>query len=136
MLARDRVARDLEDDLAAERHLDELLAAQAHAVKVLAVAGVANHEAVQIGRRLVEAAKIAAVGREDLHAHAFGLDADVDLAGSAHGDVAVHLPERLAPGRQLQPVGDGLVGLRVSGAAKKNAGECGQSRLQHSALPA
>ena len=83
----------------------------------------------------VEAAKIAAVGREDLHAHAFGLDADVDLAGSADGDVAVHRPERFAPGRQLQPVGDGLVRLRLQ-RRRKRAGEGGKDTSQHSALPA
>ena len=84
---------------------------------MLAVAGVADHEAVQIRGRLVEAAEIAPIGREDLHAHACGLDADVDLARTAHGDVTVHRPERLATGRHLQPIGDGLIGLRLDGAA-------------------
>ena len=62
VLARDRVARDLEHDIAAERHLDELLAAQAHSIYMLAVPGIADHEAVQVGRGIPQAPKIAAVG--------------------------------------------------------------------------
>ena len=78
---------------------------------MFAVAGVANHEAVQIGRRLVQAADVTAVGPEHLHPDAGCLDADVNLAGLADRDVAVHWPERRALGRHLQPVGYGLVRL-------------------------
>jgi hypothetical protein len=84
---------------------------------VLTIAGVADHEAVEIGRRLVEAAEVAAVGRKYLHTHAGRLDADVNLAGRADRDVAMHRPERCALRRHLQPVGDGLVRLCFGSSA-------------------
>ena len=98
---------DRHDDAAVEPQLDDRLPAHRRAVDELAVGLLVDDEAVEVARRVRDVAQELAVRRVDLQARRRILHADVDLAGGADRDVAVHVAEVLPPLGQLQPVGNG-----------------------------
>ena len=111
VLIGDRRRADRHDDRAFERHLDDRLSAQRGAVDELAVGLLADHEAVKVAGRAGHVAQERALGREDLQPGLRILHADVHLARGAHGDVAMLVAELLPSLRQLQPVGNDVVGI-------------------------
>ena len=79
---------------------------------------------MEVARRAGDVAQEGAVRRVDLHAGGGILDAHEHFALRADGDVAVHVAELRAPGRQLEPVADGRVaGKRRDSAYESGAGE-------------
>jgi hypothetical protein len=119
---------------AVEPHLDHRLAAQRRAVDELAVRFLLDDEAVKVARRVGHVAQERAVRRVDLEAGGRILHADVHLAGGTDRDVAVHVPEVLAPGRQLEPVRHSReVGSRHHGTEKRCRNDARERDLLHGA---
>jgi hypothetical protein len=98
---------------------------QADAVEELSVAIAIDHEPVEIAGRIRDVAQEPAVRAEHLQPGVGILHADVDLAGRADGDVAVHVADLVAARRKRRPTGRGMEGQRRVGC-HRGGGDRGQ----------